>query len=30
MGHIFDKLGIASRYELAMKAFKSGMLSDDA
>ncbi|MCL1588837.1 MAG: response regulator transcription factor [Actinomycetia bacterium] len=30
MGHIFDKLGIASRYELAMKAFESGMLSDDA
>lgn len=30
MGHIFDKLGIASRYELAMRAFKSGMLSDDA
>jgi DNA-binding NarL/FixJ family response regulator len=29
MGHIFDKLGIASRYELAMKAFESGMLSDD-
>ena len=29
MGHIFDKLGIASRYELAMKAFESGMLSTD-
>jgi DNA-binding NarL/FixJ family response regulator len=29
MGHIFDKLGIASRYELAMKAFESGLLSDD-
>lgn len=29
MGHIFDKLGIASRYELAMKAFQSGMLSDE-
>lgn len=29
MGHIFDKLGVASRYELAMKAFQSGMLADD-
>ena len=29
MGHIFDKLGIASRYELAMKAFESGMLSEE-
>jgi DNA-binding NarL/FixJ family response regulator len=29
MGHIFDKLGIASRYELAMKAFASGMLSEE-
>jgi DNA-binding NarL/FixJ family response regulator len=29
MGHIFDKLGIASRYELAMKAFESGLMSDD-
>jgi DNA-binding NarL/FixJ family response regulator len=29
MGHIFDKLGVASRYELAMKAFQSGMLSDE-
>jgi DNA-binding NarL/FixJ family response regulator len=29
MGNIFDKLGVASRYELAMKAFKSGILSDD-
>ena len=29
MGNIFDKLGIASRYELAMKAFESGMLSTD-
>jgi len=29
MGHIFDKLGVASRYELAMKAFQSGMLSEE-
>jgi DNA-binding NarL/FixJ family response regulator len=29
MGHIFDKLGIASRYELAMKAFESGMLTEE-
>ncbi|HID72983.1 TPA: response regulator transcription factor, partial [Candidatus Micrarchaeota archaeon] len=29
MGHIFDKLGIASRYELAMKAFQSGIVSTD-
>ena len=29
MGHIFDKLGVASRYELAMKAFQSGMLGDE-
>jgi DNA-binding NarL/FixJ family response regulator len=29
MGHIFDKLGVASRYELAMRAFKSGMLSEE-
>ena len=29
MGHIFDKLGVASRYELAMKAFESGILSED-
>jgi DNA-binding NarL/FixJ family response regulator len=29
MSHIFDKLGVASRYELAMKAFQSGMLSDE-
>lgn len=29
MGNIFDKLGVASRYELAMKAFESGILSED-
>jgi DNA-binding NarL/FixJ family response regulator len=29
MANIFDKLGIASRYELAMKAFQSGILSTD-
>jgi len=29
MGNIFDKLGVASRYELAMKAFQSGMLSEE-
>jgi DNA-binding NarL/FixJ family response regulator len=29
MGHIFTKLGVASRYELAMRAFKSGLLSED-
>jgi len=29
MGNIFDKLGVASRYELAMKAFQSGILSED-
>lgn len=29
MGHIFEKLGVASRYELAMKAFQSGILSDE-
>jgi DNA-binding NarL/FixJ family response regulator len=29
MGNIFVKLGIASRYELAMRAFTSGMLSED-
>ena len=29
MGHIFTKLGVASRYELAMKAFESGILSED-
>lgn len=29
MGNIFDKLGVASRYELAARAFHSGMLSTD-
>ena len=29
MAHIFDKLGVASRYELAVKAFESGILSQD-
>jgi DNA-binding NarL/FixJ family response regulator len=29
MANIFDKLGVASRYELAMKAFQSGILSTD-
>lgn len=30
MGHIFHKLGVASRYELAMRAFESGILSTDS
>ncbi len=29
MGHIFHKLGVASRYELAMRAFESGFLTEE-
>lgn len=29
MSHIFEKLGIASRHELAAKAFESGLISPD-
>jgi DNA-binding NarL/FixJ family response regulator len=29
MSHIFEKLGVASRHELAVRAFESGLVSPE-